>query len=106
MGRSNQNVRNKQQGVGFWKLTVTLCVLIFTAFGCASDGTSSDGYMAESDAGSTADGAAFTADSMHFRKEMPKRPESTRLDFYYKHCTEMNEASFYSKTSYDCSTPY
>ena len=106
MGRSNQNVRKKQQAVCFLKLAVALSISVFVVIGCATDESGSTGLMADTDGGSTADGAAYTGEAMHFRKEMSKRPSNTPLDFYYKHCTEMNEASFYSKTSYDCSGPY
>ncbi len=106
MGRINQIVRKKQHGVGFFKLAVALSICVFAVVGCATDESGSTGMLADTDGGNTADGAAYTGEAMHFRKEMPKRSSNTPLDFYYKHCTEMNEASFYSKTSYDCSGPY
>lgn len=107
MERVHMIVRKKQHAVVFLRLILAACLVLFTAFGCATDETGTDtGMLADTDESSTAEGAAYTADSMHFRKEMPKRSSNTPLDFYYKHCTEMNEASFYSKTSYDCSGPY
>ncbi len=53
---------------------------------------------------STADGAAYTADSMNFRKEMPSHSDWSPTPFYYKHCSEVGPGSFYSKTSYECSS--
>lgn len=70
--------------------------------GCAS---SDRQFMAESDTNSQADGAAFTGDSMLYRKLMPVRNYQP-LEFYYKHCTELGSQTYYSKTAYGCTDPY
>ncbi|MGE4131313.1 MAG: hypothetical protein AB7F86_06720 [Bdellovibrionales bacterium] len=86
---------------------LTVLLLASSAFltNCAS--SSSSGYFwPESDSESTAPGAAFTADSMHFRKSMPERREPKPWVFYYKDCAMNGDASYFSRTSYDCSGPY
>lgn len=62
----------------------------------------------ESDSESTADGEAFTAAAMHFRKRMPARKPTVEQDweFYFKHCAMNGNESYFSKTSYDCSGPF
>ncbi len=54
------------------------------------------------DDNSKAHGAAYRADAMHTRRPMPSHSDWKPLPFYFKHCTEIGEASFYSKTSYIC----
>jgi len=98
-------VRKKSQTVTFIKLLFG-SLLVFVVVSCASMDDGDYGYLPESDTASTADGAAFTADSMMFRKGMPQHADAKPLEFYYKSCTKMNEAAFYSKTSYECSAPY
>lgn len=71
-----------------------------------SGGSSSYVYIPELDSGSRAHGAAFTADAMHFRQPIPDRSGWKPLEFYFKHCTEIGEESYFSKTSYDCTGPY
>ena len=58
------------------------------------------------DENSTADGAAYITDSFNIRRAMPSRPDWKPMEFYFKHCTEIGEGTFYSKTSYECSGPY
>lgn len=95
-------VRKKSHTVTFLKLHV-LALLATLFVGCASGGDGPN-YLPESDTYNT--GESTSADNITFRKSMPKHADSKPLDFYYKHCTEMGEASFYSKTSYECSAPY
>jgi hypothetical protein len=62
------------------------------------------GFISEGDEArdaSQADGAAFGADSMTFRKHMPNRPKNN-FHFYYKDCWLTEGARPYSKTSYYC----
>lgn len=89
-------------------LQLRLVVLGFALLGlsaCSSSGTNRE-YIPELDGGSTAPGAAFTADGMHFRKEMPLHKDWKPLEFYFKHCTEIGEKPYFSKTSYECTAPY
>lgn len=76
--------------------------------GCAStdkSGTTPTMTLPDPDAASQADGAAFTADSMHFRKPMPSHSDWRPMEFYFKHCSEIGEEAYFSKTSYECTTP-
>lgn len=98
-------VRKKSQTVTFLKLGFA-ALLAVVVVGCASMDDGDYGYLPESDTASTADGAAFTADSMMYRKGMPQHADAKPLEFYYKTCTKMDGAAFYSKTSYECSAPY
>lgn len=57
------------------------------------------------DDNSQAQPEAFSAD-MSVRKEMPHRkPQFAPFDFYYKHCSTNGNEAYYSKTSYDCTSP-
>ncbi len=60
--------------------------------------------MPDRDSESSAEGAAYTADAMHFRIPMPLH-EANSTPFYFKHCNENGEQAYYSKTEYDCSYP-
>jgi|GEM_PF-1539075 hypothetical protein len=72
--------------------------------GCAS---SSPYMLPESDGASQAPGAAFTADGMNFRKEMPDHRNDRSWEFYYKHCSPEDGKFFFSKTdAYSCSDPF
>lgn len=53
---------------------------------------------------SRAPAAAFGADSFTFRKSQPVGQTNDFL-FYYKHCSENGESTYYSKTAYDCTGP-
>lgn len=83
-------------------------------FGCASSDTpvkySKGGsfYMPYSDDNSQAPGDAWTGAGMYPRKQMPKhdREPANEYDFYFKHCAMNGNASYFSKTSYDCSGPF
>ena len=55
---------------------------------------------------SQAHGAAFRADAMTIRRPMPSHADWKPLQFYFKHCTEIGEGSYYSKTSYECTGPW
>ena len=64
--------------------------------------------LPDSNEDSIAEGSAFTASSMHFRKPMPthSREEPNNWEFYFKHCSMNGNESYFSKTSYDCSGPF
>ena len=81
--------------------------------GCASSssgrGPSSSAepyYLPVSDENSGARWEAFSADSMYTRQPMPDHRDSKPWEFYFKHCSDNGNGSYYSKTSYDCSGPY
>jgi hypothetical protein len=78
-------------------------VLGSLSFGCTTSKTSG---LEDYDENNKAHGAAFLVDAMHIRRPMPDRGDWTPLQFYYKHCTELGQGSYYSKTSYTCSDPY
>ncbi|MCC7403557.1 MAG: hypothetical protein IT288_04085 [Bdellovibrionales bacterium] len=72
--------------------------------GCA---TSSDTIGTEDlDQNNQAHGAAFLVDAMHVRRPMPGHKDWRPLQFYFKHCTELGEEVYYSKTSYGCTDPF
>lgn len=60
-------------------------------------------WIPDFDDQNSAPGAAFTADSMHFRKPMPIQPDWKPMEFYVKHCSQIDSRVHYSKTSYECS---
>ena len=62
-------------------------------------------FMKDFDGASHAQGEAYTADAMLFRKPMPDHSDSKPMDFYFKHCSEIGDESYFSKTSYECTTP-
>lgn len=68
-------------------------------------GCASGPYMLPDDYAGDAPGAAYAGDSMMFRKGQPGHQDDKNWDFYYKHCSTNGDESYYSKTSYDCSTP-
>lgn len=74
--------------------------------GCAATEEEQSIYLPSSDSNSTASGDAYTADSMHFSKPIPSRPDWKPMEFYYKHCSQVDARAYYSKTSYNCSGPY
>lgn len=78
--------------------------LLIWIMGCAS-GPQVQG-LADYDQESQAAPEAYRSDAMHIRSPMPYRPDWHPWQFYYKHCTELGEDTFYSKTSYGCSDPY
>lgn len=84
------------------RLIVAYFVLGFSLTGC---GSTSHYLMPLGDENSQAEGAAYTADGMHFRKPMPYRPDQ-QFEFYYKHCHPNSERSYVSKTSYSCTDPF
>lgn len=53
---------------------------------------------------SQAHGAAYTANAMEVREEMPGHSDWKAFPFYYKHCNEVGERYYYSKTSYNCTS--
>lgn len=60
----------------------------------------------DTDEGSRAPAAAYAADGMYFRKEVPDRRDHKPWEFYYKHCSMAGDRGYISKTSYDCNGPY
>jgi hypothetical protein len=52
---------------------------------------------------SNAEGAAYTADSMHPRIPIPSRPDWRPMEFYFKECSLIGDLPYYSKTAYQCS---
>ena len=46
--------------------------------------------------------AAYSGESMYFRKPMPAHSDWEPVDFYFKQCTEVDSKVHYSKTSYEC----
>lgn len=90
-------------------MTLRMKALFFLGFfltltSCASK--EKDPSFAEYDENSKAAGAAYLVDAMQVRKAMPLRPNWRRWEFYYKHCSQIGEGVFYSKTSYECAEPY
>lgn len=83
-------------------LAIILCTLCLSVSGCQS---TSHYLMPLGDENSQAEGAAYTAEGMHFRKPMPRRTDQP-VEFYYKHCSENSERSYVSKTSYSCTEPF
>lgn len=55
---------------------------------------------------STAHGAAYVTDAIHIRKPMKSRSDWKPWEFYYKHCSEIDDKYFMSKTAYECTRPY
>lgn len=51
---------------------------------------------------SDAEGAAYTADSMHPRTPIPSRPDWRPMEFYFKECSLIGDLPYYSKTAYHC----
>ena len=82
-----------------------LCVFSLTCGGCATPERTDEAFLTESPE-SQAPGAAYTGEAMNYRKKMPSRPNWRPLEFYYKHCSQMGEGSYYSKTAYECTGPY
>lgn len=85
------------------------CLGTLYLLSCSSlgDSSSSDTIgMDDFDQNNHAHGAAYVVDSMHVRRPMPGHKDWKPLEFYYKHCTELGDASYYSKTSYTCSDPF
>lgn len=60
--------------------------------------------LPESDTLSRAPGAAFAGAAMFTRKPMPDRRDIPEYEFYYKHCSMSGEETYFSKTSYDCTS--
>ncbi|MCB0390290.1 MAG: hypothetical protein KDD58_03315 [Bdellovibrionales bacterium] len=70
---------------------------------CASTENKTIGLEDYDSPDSTAHGAAYRADAINIRRPMQSRNTDWKpYDFFYKHCTEIGEATFYSKTSYFC----
>lgn len=79
--------------------------MVGVLLGCQSSSTSETFVLPDPNDTSPAEGAAFTASSMHFRKPMPDHSTWQPVDFYYKECSAAGEQVYYSKTSYVCNGP-
>ncbi len=53
---------------------------------------------------SMVDSAAYGADGFAYSKPMSKRPANDFV-FFFKHCGQVSNRSWYSKTDYDCAYP-
>jgi hypothetical protein len=84
-----------------FKLPMTLLALT-TACGSSEKVYSTDALDRYE---SNADPAAYAAHHFTFIKEQNDRTPQRPWEFYYKHCSENGNASYYSKTSYDCTAP-
>ncbi len=88
-------------------LRFLLIFTVMTAFFDLSCASGPEGLgMQNYDKNSKAAGAAYRADVMNTRRPMPSHADWRPLDFYYKHCSEIGDESYYSKTSYSCSEPF
>lgn len=54
---------------------------------------------------SKAPGAAYAGYGMTYGKATPKRNRE-RFDFYFKHCSDIGDGNYYSKTGFECSAPF
>ena len=72
---------------------------------CVSSGPHKREFIPELDLANKAPGAAYTSESMHFRKEMPLHKDWRPVEFYFKSCEEGGDKPYYSKTSYECTYP-
>lgn len=86
-------------------LLLAIALSMSSCISSSSKSNESTMMLPDPDGASQAEGAAYTADAMHFRKSMPSRPDWKPMDFYFKHCNGVDAKSYYSKTSYDCSGP-
>ena len=75
----------------------------FLLMACASGDGKKTFVLLDTDAGSTAHGAAYTGSAMYLRKPMPSHADWQPSEFYFKVCSQTTAATFYSKTSYSCS---
>ncbi|NQZ02178.1 MAG: hypothetical protein HRT45_16085 [Bdellovibrionales bacterium] len=89
-------------------LNLLLLICACLLFGCASSPEQGEqrAYLPPSDTYNRAPGSAYTADAMTIQKPVPTRPQWKPLQFYYKHCTQVDSRVHYSKTSYDCMGPH
>ena len=85
---------------------IIFILFLFELSACSSTSGNGRGTIGREDYDfpeSTAHGAAYRSDSMHVRRPMKSRNTDWKpIHFYYKHCTEIGEGTFYSKTSYNC----
>lgn len=45
---------------------------------------------------------SYVADTMMVRRPMPINKDWKPMNFYFRHCTEIGEKYYYSKTAYEC----
>lgn len=89
---------------------VFVVIVSFLLLACASgDGGGRGGarsaktfVLPDTDAGSTAHGAAYTGSAIFLRKPMPSHADWRPQEFYFKVCSQATAANYYSKTSYSC----
>ena len=80
------------------------CVLfIFLLFSLSCSSGPLEIEVQDYDQNSKANGAAYSANAMEIREPMPSHSDWKPFPFYYKHCSEMGEKFYYSKTAYECS---
>lgn len=103
MNKRDPHSNGRQHGAVLLALGLAL---VLWASSCFADSDEKTMMLPETDTENQATGAAFAADSMHFRRPMPSHPNWKPLEFYFKHCTEIGQRAYYSKTSYDCTGPY
>ena len=90
---------------GFSTVILTLALAVSTGACSSKDtrfGSEPDDSASDS---STADAASWGAGSMMLRKNQKIRPMND-FQFYFKHCSQNDDRSFYSKTSYWCNEPF
>ena len=80
--------------------------LILFLFLLACQSTPETIGLEDYDENSNAHGAAYVSDAIHIRKPMKSRSDWKPWEFYYKHCSLIDERYFMSKASYECSRPH
>lgn len=77
-------------------------ILFLASFsGVACSSKSDVRRSTEPEYNSKADAAAYSTDAIFLGKDQKVRPAND-FQFYFKNCTQSDERSYYSKTSYWC----
>ncbi|MCB9026591.1 MAG: hypothetical protein H6625_09765 [Bdellovibrionaceae bacterium] len=87
-------------------INLYLSFILLCVAGCSSSGTQGTIGQEDYDENNTAIGAAYRVDAMHIRRPMPSHSDWKPMQFYFKHCSEIGEKVYYSKTSYECTGPW
>ena len=90
--------------VGFFLIFSTIMIVLLLGMTGCSTPTERFGTDVDTSETSTASGDAYVTDAMSLRKWEPIRPKNDDV-FYYKTCSQVDQKSFYSMTSYECSEP-
>ncbi|MCH2535034.1 MAG: hypothetical protein MK008_11380 [Bdellovibrionales bacterium] len=85
-------------------MRLLIFLFLFIIVGCQSSPKTIG--LEDYDENSTAHGAAYVSDAIHIRKPMKSHSDWKPWEFYYKHCSLIEERYYMSKTSYECSRPY